>query len=179
MERTEAAYGRLDGLVNNAGVSEIETVEETSLESWQFVNDVNSRGTFLGCKHAIPIMKKSGGGSIINISSMAALACYPQYFSYVASKAAVHAMTKSIAVHCLKSANNIRCNSVYPGAINTPLQRAVQVVQDDVEESALSKNNLPVGEPDDIAKLVLYLISDDSRFMNGAELRIDGGGLYL
>ncbi len=120
---TVQAFGGLHVLVNNAGVVKIATPEDCTLEDFRFQNAVMSEGVFLGCKHAIPAMKASGGGSIINMSSVASHLGYPVYFAYSAAKGAVRSMTKSIAVHCQMNKYNIRCNSIHAGAIDTQMVR--------------------------------------------------------
>ncbi len=168
-------FGRLDVLVNNAGVVVVATPEETTLEQFRFANAVMSEGVFLGCKHAIPAMRESGGGSIINMSSIASHLGYPVFFAYSAAKGAVRAMTKSVAVHCQANGYGIRCNSIHPGAVETPMIRQAEGRQEaqDVPDGVLPINS--VGAPKDVANLVLYLASDESRFVNGAEFVLDNG----
>jgi 3(or 17)beta-hydroxysteroid dehydrogenase len=127
---------------------------------------------FLGCKHAIPLLAASGGGSIINMSSTATHLGYPVFFAYSAAKGAVRAMTKSIAVHCQMNKYNIRCNSIHAGAIETPMvaQASKELGMD---MSAYDQMPSGLGKPEDVANLVLYLASDESRFVNGTELVID------
>src|SRR5271170_4741645 len=121
-------FGGLHVLVNNAGVMVAATPETTTLEQFRFANSVMSEGVFLGCKAAIPVMNASGGGSIINMSSVASHLGYPVFFAYSAAKGAVRAMTKSIALHCQMNKYRIRCNSVHPGAIDTPMLAAANEV---------------------------------------------------
>jgi 3(or 17)beta-hydroxysteroid dehydrogenase len=173
---TIRTFGRLDVLVNNAGVVSLATVEDESLKQFNFVNRVMSEGVFLGCKHAIPAMAKSGGGSIINMSSVASHLGYPIFFSYSAAKGAVRAMTKSIAMHCQEKGYKIRCNSVHPGTIETPmvqfaLGRPGQ--PETVPDGVLAAGS--VGAPKDVANLIVYLASDESRFVTGTEFVIDNG----
>ncbi len=175
IEETIKKFGKLDILVNNAGVVVLATPEDTTLEQFRFANQVMSEGVFLGCKHAIPAMKKSGGGSIINMSSIASHIGYPIFFAYTAAKGAVRAMTKSIAVHCQTNNYGIRCNSIHPGAIETPM---IQSAQGRDEAADVPEGVLPVdavGAPSDVANMVLYLASDESRFVTGAEFVIDNG----
>lgn len=172
----EAKCGRLDVLVNNAGVVVVADVEQTTLEQFRWVNAIMSDGVFLGCKHAIPLMNKQGGGSIINMSSTGALLGYPVFFAYSAAKGAVRAMTKSIAVMCQEKGYKIRCNSVHPGAIETPMIQSASGREG--QEQPVPEGVLPagaVGAPKDVAAMVLYLASDESRFVTGAEFVIDNG----
>jgi 3(or 17)beta-hydroxysteroid dehydrogenase len=169
-------FGGLDVLVNNAGIAIIASPEETTLEQFRLTNSVMSEGVFLGCRAAIPAMRLRGGGSIINMSSVASHLGYPVYFAYTAAKGAVRSMTKSLAVHCQMQGYNIRCNSVHAGAIDTPMVRssfrALGLEPPDPDEHDPA-NPVGVGRPEDVANLVLYLASDESRFMNGAELMLD------
>jgi 3(or 17)beta-hydroxysteroid dehydrogenase len=172
--QTEAAFGGLNILVNNAGIVVVADPEETTLEQFRRANAVMSEGVFLGCKYAIPLMAKSGGGSIINMSSTASHLGYPVFFAYTAAKGAVRAMTKSIAIHCQMKGYGIRCNSVHPASIETPM---IQFAEGRVgQENAVPEGVLPadsVGAPKDVANLILYLASDESRFVNGTEILID------
>jgi 3(or 17)beta-hydroxysteroid dehydrogenase len=165
-------FGGLHVLVNNAGVVRIVTPESCTLEEFRFQNAVMSEGVFLGCKHAIPAMKDSGGGSIVNMSSTASHLGYPVYFAYSAAKGAVRAMTKAIAVHCQQNKYNIRCNSLHPGAIETAM------VENSTKDLGLTMDvwaQTPwgLGKPEDVANTVLFLASDESRFINGAEILVD------
>jgi 3(or 17)beta-hydroxysteroid dehydrogenase len=165
-------FGALHALINNAGVVVVATPETTTLEQFRFANAVMSEGVFLGCKHAIPLLAASGGGSIINMSSTATHLGYPVFFAYSAAKGAVRAMTKSIAVHCQMNKYNIRCNSIHAGAIETPM--VAQASKElGMEMSAYEQMPAGLGKPEDVANLVLYLVSDESRFINGTELVID------
>ena len=165
-------FGGLHVLVNNAGTVKMATPETCTLEDFRFQNAIMAEGVFLGCKHAIPAIKASGGGSIINMSSTASHLGYPVYFAYSAAKGAVRSMTKAIAVHCQQNKYNIRCNSIHPGAIDT------QMVRDSSKELGLDmsvwdQTPTGLGQPSDVANLVVYLASDESRFVNGAEIIID------
>ena len=173
IEKTVMAFGRLDVLVNNAGIVQISDVEATTMADWRAVHAVHMDGTFLGCKHAIPAMRKSGGGSIVNISSTAAIGGYPKVFAYSASKGAIRAMTKSIAVHCAQSKYGIRCNSVHPGTVETPLVRQfLDSVADDPSVPDYQKDPM-MGTAEDVGYMVLYLASDESKHVSGAEFLID------
>ena len=171
---TVARFGKLDVIVNNAGVSAISMVEETTEEDWDRVMDVNAKGVFLGTKFAIPKMRKAGGGSIINISSQLGMVgtdrSSPQY---QASKGAVRLLTKATAIQYAKE--DIRANSVHPGPVLTPMTAARRANPED-REAMLSRIPLGrYGESEDIAYGVLYLASDESSFVTGSELVIDGG----
>jgi 3(or 17)beta-hydroxysteroid dehydrogenase len=170
-------FGGLHVLVNNAGVVQICTPESCTLEQFRFQNSVMSEGVFLGCRTAIPAIRASGGGSIVNVSSIASHLGYPVYFAYSAAKGAVRAMTKAIAIHCQMNKYNIRCNSIHPGAIET------QMVRDSSKElgldiSAFAQTPSGLGRPADVANVVLFLASDESSYVNGAEILIDNA-LYV
>ena len=172
---TVKTFGQLDILVNNAGIIALGSIVDTTLESWRLVNSVNSDGVFLGCKHAIPEMAKSGGGSIINMSSVAAIHGQSFVSAYTASKGAVRALTKNVAMYCKEQKNGIRCNSVHPDGVKTPMVVKVAMgketaTQEDLDEIGKFGN---MCEPEDIANLVLFLASEESRFINGAEMLID------
>ena len=170
----EEVYKRLDILVNNAGVSATGGIEDTTVEEWDRVMEVNAKGVFLGTKHAIPAMQRSGGGSIINISSQLGIVAMNESSpQYIASKGAVRLLTKSTALQY--AADGIRCNSVHPGPIVTPMTVGRRS-DDDVRE--LMESRIPLGrygEAIDVAYGVLYLASDEASFMTGSELVIDGG----
>ncbi len=169
---TVAEFGKLDVLVNNAGVPSWGRVEDASVESWDHVMDINAKGVFLGTKAAIPEMRRAGGGSIINISSQLGLvgtdfASGPEY---QASKGAVRILTKATAIQYAE--DGIRANSVHPGPINTSMTETTQA------DAALYVSRIPLGrygEPNEVAYGVLFLASDEASFMTGSELVIDGG----
>lgn len=170
-------FGGLDVLVNNAGMMTMGSVVDCSLEDYRRVNAVNSEGVFLGCKTAIPAMEASGnGGSIINMSSVAALHGMSFIAAYSASKGAVAALTKSVALYCREQRNGIRCNSIHPDGVKTPMVFKVATGADTAtreEIESLSTEANPMCEPEDIAALVVYLASDESKFVNAAEMLID------
>jgi len=167
-------YGKLDILVNNAGIGGTSaTVEETTSELWDTTMNVNAKGVFLGTKAAIPEMRKVGGGCIVNISSIWGIVGSPRSTSYHASKGAVRLLTKSTAIQY--AGEGIRANSVHPGPIATPMTEGLRV---DPERNQWWLTNTPLGrwgEPKDVAYGVLFLASDESSFMTGSELVIDGG----
>ncbi len=167
------SYGKLDILVNNAGIALGKSLEETTLEEWDRIQEVNSKGVFLGSKAVIPAMRASGGGSIVNISSMAGLVGFSGIAAYVASKGAVRLLTKSLAVQY--GSENIRCNSVHPGYVETEMIGGILA---DSEERSKRLAITPLGifaTAYDVALSVLYLASDESRYVTGSELVIDGG----
>lgn len=165
-------FGALHVLVNNAGVVIIGTPETTTLEQFRLQQAVMSEGVFLGCKHAIPVIRASGGGSIINMSSVASHLGYPVFYAYGAAKGAVRSMTKAIAVHCQMNKYNIRCNSIHAGAMHTQMVEAASK-ELGMDMSVYEASPTGLGKPEDVANLVLFLASDESRFINGAELMID------
>ena len=174
VEAAVSSFGKLDILVNNAGIWRRGRVEDTTVEDWDMIMDVNAKGVFLGTKLAIPEMRKAGGGSIINISSTAGLVGGPRSSAYTASKGAVRLFTKATAVQYARE--GIRANSVHPGPIDTPMIQQVWQGEEQSREAALARTPLGrIGTPEDIAYGVLFLASDESSFMTGSELVIDGG----
>ena len=177
IKTTVEHFGRLDVLVNNAAILALGSIEDTTLELWQKVQKINGEGYFLGCKYAIQAMKETGGGSIINMSSVAALGAMPMFCAYSASKGAVAAMTRSIALHCKQQGYRIRCNSVHPDGVNTPMTQALAGGQP-IPQEALDQDPMNrMAAPRDIANVVLFLATDESRFVNGAEIRVDNAQL--
>jgi NAD(P)-dependent dehydrogenase (short-subunit alcohol dehydrogenase family) len=179
---TVKLYGKLDILVNNAGITLPGNVEETTLENWRKLMNVNLEGVFLGIKYSIKAMKESnnGYGSIINFASVDSHQSQPTLAAYDASKGAVRSLTKSAAVYLGKAGTYIRVNSIHPGFIWTPLQQAYQEAlgrnAKEAEEYMSKLQPLKLqGMPEDIAYGVLYLASDESRFVTGSEMVIDGG----
>jgi NAD(P)-dependent dehydrogenase (short-subunit alcohol dehydrogenase family) len=169
-----SAFGKLDVLVNNAGIWRRGRVEDTTVEDWDAVQNVNSKGVFLGAKAAIPEMRKAGGGSVINISSTAGLVGGPRSTAYTASKGAVRLFTKAAAIQY--AGEGIRSNSIHPGPIDTEMIQQVWQGEDNSREESIARTPLGrVGTVDDIAYGALFLASDESSFMTGSELVIDGG----
>ena len=165
-------YGRLDILVNNAGILLMKGVEDTSSQEWDNIQNINSKGVFLGSKTVIPAMRQSGGGSIVNISSIAGL-IGSKFTAYGASKGLVRTLTKSIAVN--HGHEGIRCNSVHPGIIETDMVSEM-IGNQEGREYQLNRTPLKViATSRDVALGVLYLASDESRYVTGSELVIDGG----
>jgi len=173
-------FGRLDSLVNNAGIAHVANIETETTEQWHRILRVHLDGTFFGCRAALPEMAKSGGGSIINMSSTAALVGISPYLAYSAAKGGIRAMTKSIAMYCREQKNSVRCNSVHPGSISTPMVHnaletlsGIKLMEQDDPEAA--RKAMGIGEPLDVANMVLFLASDESKHINGAELVVDNG----
>jgi len=171
-------FGKIDVLVNNAGIAGVsKPTHEISEEEWDKVMAVNVKGVFFCTKHVVPYMKKTGGGSIINLSSIYGIVSAPDVPPYHASKGAVRIMTKTDAF--LYAKDKIRVNSVHPGFIWTPMVEGYLKSQGDVEEGRKYLDTLHpigrVGEPEDIAYGIVYLASDESKFVTGSELVIDGG----
>ncbi len=177
IRKTLNEFGRLDVLVNNAGVILYKKIEDTSLAEWRWLMSVNLDGVFLGTKFAIETMKKSGGGSIINIASVAGLIGNPDAAAYHASKGGVRSLSKAAAIECSKAGYgyNIRVNSIYPGVINTNMAEDLRQNEDKYKTAVSWHAMGHFGEPEDIAYGVLYLASDESKFLTGSELVIDGG----
>jgi len=178
IQATREQFGGLNILVNNAGIGAIGSVEDESLETWRRVHDVDLNSVFLGCKYGIPLMAESGGGSIVNVSSISGIIAGHNLAAYNSAKAAVRHLSKSVALHCAHERNNIRCNSVHPAFIDTPILDGLVGGPD--RDAALEKlgRQIPlgkVGQPEDVAFAVLYLASDESQFVTGSEIRIDGG----
>jgi NAD(P)-dependent dehydrogenase (short-subunit alcohol dehydrogenase family) len=183
-DAVKAEHGRLDIVVNNAGVFIGGTIEETTEELWDKVLDVNLKGLMWGCKHAIRIMRDNPGGpmgSIVNISSITGYVGLASGAAYSASKGGVRLLTKAVAVHAARTYRNIRCNSVHPGVIDTPMnQAAFDASPDPTGMRAMFAAIQPNGRmttPEEIADACLFLASDEASSVNGAEILVDGGWL--
>ncbi len=174
-----AAFGRLDILVNSAGVARIGSIETASLDDLRFMNAVNVEGTFLGCREAVRVMKDRGGGSIVNLSSVAGVIGDAASLGYCASKGAVRMLTKSAALHCARAGYKIRLNSVHPSFAETPMVlEGIARASNPERVRAGLERAAPMGrlgQPEEVANAILYLASDESSFTTGVELMVDGG----
>ncbi len=174
-----ADHGHLDILVNSAGIGLWGDIEHTSLADFRLMYRVNVEGTFLGCRAALAAMKGGAGGSIVNVSSVAGLIGVPDLAGYCASKGAVRMLSKSIALHAARAGYGVRCNSIHPSFIDTPMvDRMAAVMGDAVKAKAKLEQAAPLGRlghVDDVSAMILYLVSDESRFVTGCELPVDGG----
>ena len=179
LDLAKSKFGDLNVLVNNAGISIGGDIESTDFAEWKKLQEIDVDSVFWGCKLALPYMRDSGGGSIINISSTVGILGNPLTLGYGTAKAAVCSMTKSIALHCARHKYNIRCNSVHPTFIKTPLlQRFTDAVGNEEEAYQTLADLVPLGEileTEDVTYGIIYLASDESRMMTGSEFVIDGG----
>jgi 3(or 17)beta-hydroxysteroid dehydrogenase len=174
-----AAFGRLDVLVNSAGIALKGNIENATIEDWRKTQAVNVEGVFLGCREAIRVMKERGGGSIVNLSSVAGIIGDAQSAAYCASKGAVRLLTKSAALHCGRAGYNIRLNSVHPSFADTAMVReliAGSKNPERVREGLMRAAPMGrMGRAEEVAAAILYLASDESSFTTGAEIVVDGG----
>jgi len=173
-----AHVGALDGVVNSAGIFLVGDVESISLDDWHRTQAINVDGVFLGCRHGVRAMKERGG-SIVNMSSVSGLVGGDNVVAYNASKGAVRLLTKSVALHCAKRKYGIRCNSVHPTFVDTPMfQSSLQRAREPERIRTALLAQVPLGrpgQPREVADLIVYLLSDESAFVTGAEMVIDGG----
>ena len=174
----ERSHGRLDGLLNAAGIASLGTVEDTDYATWKKVMAVNLDGTVLGCKHALSLLKKTGG-SIVNLSSVAGLIGGHNFAAYNASKGGVRLLTKSVALHGARLEPKVRCNSVHPAFLEGPMVEDI-LDQTGFKDGARARltRDIPLGRfgtAEEVAAMCVYLLSDESKFVTGAEFVIDGG----
>lgn len=165
-------YGRLDGLVNNAGIALFADIETQTLAQFRLQNQIMSEGVFLGCQHAVRAMKATGG-SIINISSIGAIKGIAEIPGYAAAKGAMLSLTRSVAVHCVKSGYKIRCNAILPGTHDTPMTANALATIGEGEDSVQQILEGRQGHPQNIADAVMFLLSDHSSYINGTQLVVD------
>jgi len=174
-----SARGGLHILVNNAGIALQKNVVDTTLEEWRQLQSINLDGVFLGVKHGIPALAGSGGGSIVNLSSMEGIIAHPEMAAYNASKGGVRLLTKSAALYCGRERNGVRVNSVHPAFAWGPLLEEYLDAQPDRDKALAELQDAhPIGylgDPEDVAYGVLYLASDESKWVTGTELVLDGG----
>jgi NAD(P)-dependent dehydrogenase (short-subunit alcohol dehydrogenase family) len=172
------AHGRLDGLVNAAGLAAVGNIEDTDFATWRRILSVNLDGTFLGCKHAFALLKRQGG-AIVNLSSVAGLVGGHNLTAYNASKGGVRLLTKSVALHGARVTPQVRCNSVHPAFLEGPMVETI-LGQTGFPDGARARitRDIPLGRlgtPAEVADMCVYLLSDEARFVTGAEFVIDGG----
>lgn len=171
----EQQYGRLDILVNNAAILQLADVKEETLAGWRRMFSVNTESVFLAVHYCLPLMEKEGGGSIINMSSSSALFGLPHFPAYSASKAAIRGFTQSVAVYCNQAGKGVRCNSLHPDSIATPMTMEIASQAGGRKLADQDRVKPFVCSPEDIANTVLFLAADESRHINGATISLDGG----
>ncbi len=179
LRRAAGALGKIDTVVNNAGIGTFGNIEKATLAEFRRVQAVNVEGVFLGCKYGIPYIRDAGGGAIVNISSIAGIIGDASLAAYCASKGAVRLLTKSVALHCAKKRSGVRCNSIHPVFTQTPMVDAFITAAADPDrmraglEAAVPLGRL--GQPEEVAAMAVYLASEEAKFVTGAEFVIDGG----
>ena len=178
LDQVEKKFQRLNVLLNSAGISLGADIVSTGFDTWKKVHEVNLDSVFLGCKHAIPIMSEHGAGSIINISSISGIVAGWNTAAYNSSKSAVRLLSKSTALYCAKKGYNIRCNTIHPAFIDTPILDPIKQAFGQKEAIQKLARQIPmnkIGDTDDVAYAVIYLASDESKFITGSEIVLDGG----
>ena len=178
INKTENDHGKINILVNSAGISLGADVVSTDFDIWKKVHQVNLDSVFLGCKYAVPVMGKYGHGSIVNISSISGIVAGWNTAAYNSSKAGVRLLSKSVALFCAKKGFEVRCNSIHPAFVNTPILDPIKQAFGADEAVAKLARQIPmnkIGDTDDVSYAILYLASDESKFMTGAEIVLDGG----
>ena len=178
IDKTEKDFGKINILVNSAGISLGADIVSTDFEIWKKVHEVNLDSVFLGCKYAIPKMSAYGHGSIINISSISGIVAGWNTAAYNSSKAGVRLLSKSVALYCAKKGYDVRCNSLHPAFVNTPILDPLKQAFGADEAVAKLARQIPmnkIGDTDDVSYAILYLASDESKFMTGTEIILDGG----
>ena len=178
INKTENDQGKINILVNSAGISLGADVVSTDFDIWKKVHNVNLDSVFLGCKYAVPIMGKYGHGSIINISSISGIVAGWNTAAYNSSKAGVRHLSKSVALFCAKKGYDVRCNSIHPAFVNTPILDPIKQVFGEAEAVAKLSRQIPInkiGDTDDVSYAIVYLASEESKFMTGSEIVLDGG----
>jgi meso-butanediol dehydrogenase/(S,S)-butanediol dehydrogenase/diacetyl reductase len=175
LKQIEADFGRLDVLVNNAGFGRFQSIANLTFDDWKATIAVNLDSVFLGTKLAMPLLAKSGSGSIVNMSSMRGMVAGPNASAYCAAKGGVRMLTKVTALECAAAKNGVRANSVHPGHIETPLTAAAYAKPEIASEFLQHTPLARFGKPEDIANAILFLASDESSYMTGSEVTIDGG----
>ncbi|BCH21712.1 dehydrogenase [Mesorhizobium sp. L-8-10] len=173
LSEVESAFGKLDVLVNNAGWGELRSLFDTSFEQWRRVIAINLDSVFLGTRNAMPLLEKSGKGSIVNMSSIRGLVAGVGSGPYSAAKAGVHLLTKATAIECAAAGKPVRANSIHPGFVDTPLSKQTGEEARNARRSTVPQGRL--AEPEEIAAGILFLASDAASYVNGTELVIDGG----
>lgn len=178
IDKTEKDFGKINILVNSAGISLGADIVSTDFDIWKKVHEVNLDSVFLGCKYAIPKMSAHGHGSIINISSISGIVAGWNTAAYNSSKAGVRLLSKSVALYCAKKGYDVRCNSLHPAFVNTPILDPLKQAFGADEAVAKLARQIPmnkIGDTDDVSYAILYLASDESKFMTGTEIVLDGG----
>lgn len=173
-------HGRLDVLVNNAGILIKGSIEDATLAQWHKMLSVNADSVFLGCQAAVRVMKGQGGGAIVNVSSITGLTARPDYAGYGASKHAVLGLSRAVAIHCRQKKYRIRCNTVHPDGVLTAMTLSQLPPGFDAESLCMDRDPMARQcRPQDVADAILFLASDQARAINGEELRVDGGQLLM